>query len=318
MKETWYGSAPLEHLQQRAIYLKLIRNFFDQRNVLEVETPILARSTIPDPNIESIQAFPFGNELCFYLQTSPEFHMKRLLATGSGAIYQLSKVFRQGEVGSKHNPEFTMLEWYQPGFDYKKLMEEVSDLVSLVLKTAPATSMSYQALFQYYLDIDPLNINVQACMACAQSLDLHVSEGHQWTVDNWLDYFMSHIIEPKLGDNRPIFIYDYPRSQAALAKVNEDNPLVAKRFELYFKGIELANGFEELTDPKEQEERFKEDLKTRQRQSQHIPPLDERFIKALSFMPSCSGVALGVDRLMMLALKASSLAEVMSFTIERA
>jgi elongation factor P--(R)-beta-lysine ligase len=257
----------------------------------------------------------------FYLQTSPEFAMKRLLAAGSGPIYQICKVFRQDERGRLHNPEFSMLEWYHPGFNHHMLMDEVDALLCLVLGTTQSKRLTYQTVFENFLGIDPHTISVQQLRQCAISkgIILSTTAMNTITTDDWLDLLMTHCIEPHLGFENPIMIYDYPASKAALATVREDKPIVAERFEVYVCGVELANGYHELTDPDIQLARIKADCEFRKTNGYPEIPISFRFIEALkSGLPDSAGVALGLDRLLMLKLGSHEIQEVISFTTDQA
>ena len=322
MKTKWQPSAPLKNLQLRAHILSQIRGFFAARNVMEVETPLLCHTSVTDPFIQSIPAFfpaqPRAQTQRYYLQTSPEYAMKRLLAAGSGAIYQITKAFRQGEVGRFHNPEFTMLEWYRPGFDHHDLMNEMDELLQLIFKSPAAERKTYAELFQDFLHIDPHSASIEALRNCAG--ENHIVVNTELTDrDSWLNLLLSHCIEPQLGKDRPCFIYDFPATQAALARISQDNPPVAARFEVYMQGIELANGFHELQDAHEQRRRFEKNLATRKQQGLEEVVIDEYFLAALEQgLPDCAGVALGIDRLVMLATSSSQIAEVLSFDFSRA
>jgi len=316
----WRPIATLENLQQRARILERMRAFFAERGLMEVETPLLSAAAISDPHLESFTTRYTGpghaDGLSLYLHTSPEFPMKRLLAAGSGPIYQLCRVFRQGEAGRRHNPEFTLLEWYRPGFDHHQLMDEVEALVAPILGLdGRAERITYRDAFLRFLAIDPLEASLDELRECARGHGVTGFEGEA-NRDVWLDILLTHNIEPELGRNRLCFLYDYPASQAALARLNPDEPRVAERFELYYQGVELANGFHELSDPAEQRKRFEAELEARRELEMELVPLDERFLASLEQLPDCSGVALGVDRLVMLALGANSIAEVMAFTID--
>ncbi|MEE8057696.1 MAG: EF-P lysine aminoacylase EpmA [Pseudomonadales bacterium] len=319
-KDNWRPSASIERLKNRAIILATVRHFFSERNVLEVETPLLARYSVTDPHMDVLTADnPLAEAQRFYLQTSPEYAMKRLLAAGSGAIYQISKAFRRGEQGSRHNPEFTLLEWYRPGFDHFELMDEVAELVVTVLDcNEKFQRLSYREVFQHYLDIDPLLVDCEQLQKIARShTDIQLESDNR---DDWLNVLLAEIIEPKLGVDAPTFIYNYPASQAALAKISTDknNALVAQRFELYVSGIELANGYFELTNTAEQKKRFQQDQKQRKSLGQTEIESDAYLLSAMeSGLPSCAGVALGVDRLVMLAQGARSIADVLAFPVDR-
>lgn len=318
----WQPSASIDTLKQRAHILQKIRTFFIERGVMEVETPLLCHASVTDPHIQSIPALfqslsSHHTETC-YLQTSPEYAMKRLLAAGSGPIFQLTKSFRQGEVGRFHNPEFTMLEWYRPGFDHHQLMNEMDALLQLVLKTPAAERKTYTGLFAELLQIDAHHATIEELKACAAHHQLHVAADIQ-DRDTWLQLLMSKYIEPRIGQEAPCFVYDFPASQAALAKIQPSTPPVASRFEVYFKGIELANGFHELQDVHEQRKRFENNIAERKKLKMSPMPIDEFFLSALAHgLPDCSGVALGIDRLIMLAVHAAAIKDVISFDFERA
>ncbi len=318
---SWRPTAALGALQRRAALLRTAREFFAARGVLEVETPILSAAAVSDPQIESLATHVAGIPAPFYLSTSPEYAMKRLLAAGSGDIYQVCKVFRDAERGRWHNPEFTLIEWYRLGFDDVRLMTEVEALIGEMLAPyrtlAPAERLSYADAFQRYAGVDAhraseaelLDSAARHGIVCRAELDR----------DAKLDLLMGLIVGPRLGLDRPCFIVDYPASQAALARLKPGLPPVAARFELYLDGVELANGFHELIDDGEQRSRFARDLRQREARGQVEPPLDERLLAALAAgLPDCAGVALGFDRLAALALGAPRLAEAMAFTIDNA
>lgn len=318
----WQPTASIEILQQRAQLLKTIRDFFQNRGVLEVETPLISQSTITDPHLHSLTTaliYPGSTKSqCYYLQTSPEFHMKRLLAAGSGAIFQICKAFRNDESGRLHNAEFTMLEWYRPGYDHHRLMDEMDELLQLILQCPSAERISYRELFQKYLSIDiaSATLNDLQIIAKRQLGTLTFEDDNR---DTWLNLLMSHCIEPQLGHQQPCFIYNYPATQAALAKISQDENPVAERFEVYVKGVELANGFHELSDAIEQRRRFEKDNKQREELDLPIIPLDEYFLQALANgFPDCAGVALGVDRLLMLTAGESHIEKVLSFPVQSA
>lgn len=318
----WQPSASIENLRKRAAIIKQIRDFFTARGVMEVETPIMCHTSVTDPFIQSIpalfQAHPEENETRYYLQTSPEYAMKRLLAAESGAIFQITKSFRQGEVGRLHNPEFTMLEWYRPAFDHHQLMDEMDELLQLVLTMPPANRMTYAELFQTHLHINPHLASCDELAACAQANHVSIATDIH-DKDTWLNILMSHCIEPHLGQDKPIFVYDFPASQAALARIQNTNPPVASRFEVYVKGMELANGFHELQHAEEQRKRFENNLLARKSLGLNELVIDEYFIAALKHgLPDCAGVALGIDRLIMIAINGSTIADVLSFDFSRA
>jgi elongation factor P--(R)-beta-lysine ligase len=288
------------NLPLRAKTLAKIRDFFAKRNVIEVETPLLSHSTNPAPHLNSF------NIDDLYLQTSPEFAMKRLLAADSGDIYQICKAFRKDELGRLHNPEFTILEWYRIEFNHYDLMNEVDEFLQLIINAHEAERFTYAQIFEDSFQVNPHTCNIEQLKSIAQENNLTVSNLPD-DLDTWLQLLFTHLIEPKLGAENPVFIYDFPESQAMLARVRDENPKVASRFEVYFKGIELANGFHELNNIQEQRKRFMQDLDKRQELSLSPIPLDENFLAALPDLPDCSGVALGIDRLLLLAADSSSL-----------
>jgi lysyl-tRNA synthetase class 2 len=316
----WQPTASLEMLRTRAGLLAGIRRFFAEREVLEVETPVCARSGTTDPAIESLHtryiAPGAADGVRLYLQTSPEFPMKRLLAAGSGPIYQICHVFRNGELGRRHNPEFTLLEWYRPGFDHLALMDEVTSLVGELLPGGRAEErLSYREAYERYLQIDPHSATIETLRHCAleqgivgaEALDLESRDG-------WLDLLLSHLIEPHLGRGRLTYLYNYPASQAALSRIRPGYPPLAERFELYLEGMEIANGFHELSDTKEQRERFEADNKTRQARGQATVEMDRQLLAALEAgLPDCAGVALGVDRLLMVLTGQPDIRQVLAF-----
>lgn len=313
----WGPTASLTNLQLRSRILATIRLFFAERHVWEVETPLLACSTATDPHIGSlvVPMMHGKNITTHYLQTSPEFAMKRLLAAGSGSIYQIAKAFRAEEQGRLHHTEFTLLEWYRTGFNHHQLMDEMDALLHRVLKTKPAKRLSYRQIFQQYLNIDPLLASIEELATCAHQQGLkEIKNTDANDIDFWRHLLMSHFIEPNLGKDRPVFIIDFPASQAALAKIRYDDPPVAERFEVYFQGVELANGYHELSDAIEQKCRFLADNQRRQELNLPQIPPDEYLLAALTHgFPDCAGVALGVDRLVMLALKENAIEDVISF-----
>lgn len=310
-------------LKTRARLLQRIRAFFQAREVLEVETPILSSAAVTDPHIESYAIRDPQHGKPRYLHTSPEFAMKRLLAAGSGSIYQLCKVFRQGELGRRHNPEFTLLEWYRPGFDHQQLMAEVESLLRELLEgyltLGETRYLTYRDAFLQYAGLDPHTASVNQLQAKVKEQGIDVTGLTDTDKDPWLDVLMTHVVEPALPRDCPVFIVDYPASQAALARIRQDNPPVAERFELYIYGMELANGFHELTDAKEQRQRFEADNRARQAVGLDPMPMDEHLLAALETgLPDCAGVALGFDRLVMLAAGTRSISEVLTFDAERA
>lgn len=287
----WRPSCSLQALQARAELLRDVREFFHQRGVLEAQTAVLAAATVTEPAVESLAVPGIG-----YLQTSPEYQLKRLLAAGAPSIYQLGPVFRAGEAGRRHNPEFTMLEWYRLGWSDGELMAEVAEVVSLALGPGATRSVTYNQV----VALAPADLGV-AGLDLRQALDLRFASGVN-----------------ALGPGR-WFITDYPADQAALARLRDSDPTVAARFELVVDGLELANGYWELGDAAALRRRFETDLAVRERRGQARPPLDERFLAAMAAgLPPCAGVALGFDRLLMLKLGAPGLADVMPFPVDRA
>ncbi|WP_163932042.1 elongation factor P--(R)-beta-lysine ligase [Paraferrimonas sp. SM1919] len=319
----WQPSVDIKTLHARSEIIQKIRQFFLSKGVLEVDTPAFSQHSITDLHLHPFTSqmvapgYPHGKTL--YLQTSPEFHMKRLLAAGSGPIYQICKAFRNEENGRFHNPEFTMLEWYRPGFNDKQLMAEMAELLQLVLGCDRVDSLSYQQAFIEHLQLDPLEATLAQLKQLSSSLGFADIAAIEEDKDTLLQLLFSQCIEPQIAQIRPCFIYDFPASQAALAKIDRLDDRVAKRFEVYFKGVELANGFDELTDAKEQLARFENDNIKRQQAGLTQLPIDQYLIAALADgFPDCAGVALGVDRLLMLALNKHHISEVISFNIERA
>lgn len=320
----WRPCASPQTLHARAELLARLRAFFAGRGVLEVETPLLSRAGSTDPALASFRTrytgpgAPSGAER--WLPTSPELHMKRLLAAGSGPIYQVCKVFRDGESGRLHNPEFTMLEWYRPGFDHHQLMDEVEALVRVLLAPyrdcPPALRLSYGEAFERFCGLDPHAATEAELARRAEEQGIRAPSGLEGR-DGWLDLLLTHTVEPALRAHALCLIYDYPASQAALARVRSGAPPVAERFELYLDGIELANGFHELGDADEQARRFDADLA--RRAPGPCPPADDRLLDALRHgLPDCAGVALGLDRLLMLALQLPDLARTLAFPWDRA
>jgi lysyl-tRNA synthetase class 2 len=319
----WRPSASIEVLRERALVLQKIRQFFAQREVLEVDTPVLSHASVTDAHLHSFCTqftHPFSPQAStLYLQTSPEFAMKRLLCAGSGAIYQICKSFRNEEAGRFHNPEFTMLEWYRPGFDHLQLMTEIDELIQMVVGCDSAERVTYQDVFKQYLGYCPLTATLTDIKTLASQYGYAEIAANENEKDTLLMLLFSQHVEPKIGQDRPCFVMNFPASQAALARINPTNPLVAERFELYFKGIELANGFHELTDGPEQLRRFEQDNVKRQHMGLEIMPIDHNFIAAIDYgLPACAGVALGIDRLLMLALNYSEIDQVIAFENSRA
>ncbi|MBE0364934.1 lysyl-tRNA synthetase, class II [Pseudoalteromonas ulvae UL12] len=319
----WQPSSSNQHLRKRAAIIRQIREFFYQRNVLEVDTPLLSQASVTDVHLSSFSTEfvgpGFAKGLTLYLQTSPEFAMKRLLAADLGAIYQLGKAFRNEEAGRHHNPEFTMLEWYRPGFDHFDLMQEISELLTVVLGTTKVQRLTYQQAFEQVLSVDPLSATLEQLQQICQQQGFAEIAAHETDRDTLLQLLFSMCVETQIGQTEPCFVYHFPATQAALAQLCPENNQVAERFELYYKNMELANGFHELTDADEQLKRFNEDNIKRRAAGRHEVPIDRNLIAALeSGIEPCAGVAIGVDRLIMLALECTHIKEVLSFDVTRA
>ncbi|WP_068546975.1 elongation factor P--(R)-beta-lysine ligase [Thalassotalea crassostreae] len=322
----WQPSASIENLRHRADILAKIRTFFTAKNVLEVDTQALSHATVTDLHLVSFETrfIDTGanqeSAQTLYLQTSPEFAMKRLLAANSGCIYQICKAFRNEESGRHHNPEFTMLEWYRVGFNHFDLMNEVAELILLVLDCEQPLQKTYQQVFIEHVGVDPLEATIEQLKAVTIEHRLNADWiQREDNKDTILQFLFAELVESKIANDAPCFVYNYPSTQAALAKISASDNRVAERFELFYRGIELANGFNELTDSAEQECRFNADNKLRKRYQLTEKPVDKNLISALSFgLPDCAGVALGIDRLVMLALNASNIDDVIAFPINKA
>ena len=317
----WQPSASIKNLLTRAKLIEEIRRFFTDRGLLEVETPVLSEFGVTDVHLATFSTefiSPFGEQSkTLWLSTSPEYHMKRLLAAGSGPIFQIGKVFRNEEAGNRHNPEFTMLEWYRPHFDMYRLINEVDDLLQQILECPPAESMSYQFAFQQYVGLDPLSADLSELVEKAKKYQLMGAENE--SRDTLLQFLFSAVVEPQIGQEAPVVVYHFPASQAALAQISSEDLRVAERFEFYYKGLELANGFHELSDAREQLRRFQQDNLQREKMGLPVRAIDTRLLSALqASIPNCSGVALGVDRLLMIAMGAEHIKEVISFAIDNA
>jgi lysyl-tRNA synthetase class 2 len=295
----------------------LIRTFFAERGVLEVETPILGEAGNTEPNIESFST-TFGGHVAAgsrerWLRTSPEHALKRLVASGFGDCYELGRVFRNGEAGRRHNPEFTMLEWYRVGFDHRRLMRETTALVLAALASkgwsADVVETSYRDLFAE-LGVDPFAATIEDLRAPLAEFGIDPAGLSR---DDWLDLLITHRIQPAFPKDRITVVHDFPASQCALARIRDSDPPVAERFELFLGTYELANGYHELTDAKEQRARFENDNARRRARGQREVSIDERFLDALPQMPACAGVALGVERLLMVLADTDDIADVIAF-----
>jgi len=343
----WPPAASLETLRIRARLLSAVRSFFDERGYWEVDTPLVSQERVIDANLDPFVAMSETEarsnskpSRALFLQTSPEFAMKRLLAAGADAIYQLSHVFRQGELGRLHNPEFTMVEWYRVGDSHLAQMQIVEELVLAAFAavreaaigreptifvppppapSAPFLRTTYRAALATHAGADLAVMDVPALAAWSRERQLHPPPGLEAdNRDDWLNWLLAELVEPHLGRDRPEFVCDYPASQASLARIRAESPPVAERFELYYHGIELCNGYHELPDAQELRRRIEDESKRRSSRGQPPLPVPERLLNAMeSGLPDCAGVALGFDRLFMLALGAHSVHEVLPFSFEQ-
>ena len=321
---SWQPSAGFDALRLRAALNATIRAFFAERGVTEVETPVLSHAGNTDPNIASF-SLQFsgrtdGGPRTRWLRTSPEFALKRLVAAGFGDCYELGRVFRDGEAGGRHNPEFTMLEWYRVGWDHRRLALEVAELIgealALVGARAQVQVTDFHALYRERLGVDASNAS---CDELRDALgEVHI-DAAGLTRDDWLDLLMTHRLQPAFEPGRLLVVHDYPASQCALAKLCPGDPPVAERFELYLGPLEIANGYHELTDAAEQRARFERDVRVRGERGHAAPPVDEHLLDALAGgLPDCAGVAVGVDRVLMAMLRTSAIADVVAFDFARA
>ena len=317
----WRPTASLAALRRRATALQATREFFHARNVLEVETPVMVNAPVSDVNIGSVKAEVPGHAgPPLYLHTSPEYAMKRLLAAGAGDIFQVCHVFRGAERGRQHNPEFTMVEWYRLGYSLERLMGEVADLVRTLLdRDLPVELVSYRDAVRRHAGLDPLDAPREELLRAARSLGLDARHAREAGRDELLDLIVGAQVGPALGTTSLTFVHRYPASQAALARLDAEDPRLALRFELYHHGVELANGYHELTNAAEQRMRFSADQQARTARGLPLATLDQQLLAALEAgLPDCAGVALGFDRVLMLALDAASIDEVLAFPTERA
>jgi lysyl-tRNA synthetase class 2 len=317
----WCPTASNGALRERATALRNTREFFFARQVLEVETPALINAPVSDVNLGNVRAQMAGSDAPLFLHTSPEYAMKRLLAAGSGDIYQICHVYRGAERGRQHNPEFTMLEWYRLGFSLEQLMREVAELARELLgqPQLPVEFVSYREAVRLHAGFDPLDADSSELQRAAQLLGLDAAHAAKAGRDELLDLIVGAQVGPALGASSLTFLHRYPASQAALARLDPDDPRVALRFELYHRGVELANGYHELTSGAEQRMRFAVDQHSRKARGLPTFELDVHLLAALdSGLPDCAGVALGFDRVLMLAMNAASIDEVIAFPTERA
>ncbi|RIZ70782.1 MAG: EF-P lysine aminoacylase GenX [Methylococcales bacterium] len=325
MQSDWQPSCSIELLRLRAQLLAEIRGFFSARAVLEVETPLLSYSSGTDPQLDFFTSdycsYPLQQTL--YLQTSPEFAMKRLLAAGSGSIYQICKAFRNGESGRTHNPEFTIIEWYSVDFTLTQLMDEIADLIAVLFKDRyqleTTQRISYQEVFYKNTGLDPLLFNYEQYSAYAlKSESPEAIELCKADHNAWLDFIFSHHIQPSMGKNALCMVYGYPACQSSLARINKDNSKVTDRVEIFINGIELGNGYYELTDAQEQNQRFDKEIELRQQSNRPIIVKNTQLIAALEAgLPECSGMAIGIDRLLMVLTKNNHIEDVIPFSLAR-
>ena len=327
----WKPACDIELLRLRASVLSAIRAFFEQRSVLEVETPLLCHATGTDPQLDFFSSYYHcvPNEKGIkdkemFLQTSPEFAMKRLLAAGSGSIFQICKAFRNGESGRLHNPEFSILEWYRVGFSLEQLMDEVAELISQLMKNhcnlEPVYKVSYRELFEQVTGLNPLVFCQESyahyALENAMSDAVSICENDHAM---WLDLIFSFKVQPFLANQKISMVYGYPAVQASLARTNQENSLIADRFEVFINGVEIGNGFFELSDAKEQEQRFDQEIESRRSKGLPLVKKDRLFLGALqSGLPDCSGIALGLDRLLMIIANVETLNDVMAFPFGKA
>jgi len=319
MKTKWQPAVSFEMLLARARLLEKLRKFMNKHGILEVETPILVDAAVSDPHIESFETalqYPGGRHIRkHFLHTSPEYAMKRLLASGSGPIYQICRVFRDNEIGKYHNPEFTMLEWYRPEYDHHQLMDELDELLQ-VLNFKPAQKKTYAEVFKEKTDLDPHTTALVELQKTATDYG-YTAQGDERSV--LLDFIFSHCVCDHIGHECPHMIYDFPVVQSALARIRHSDPPVAERFELFIHGLEIANGSHELCDAGEQKKRFVQDNLQREKSGKPEVFIDEKFIEALKYgLPPCAGVAVGVDRLLMAMHHCTDIREVIAFPVDRA
>lgn len=323
---SWRPTASLENLQRRSQITQAVRQFFLGRDFWEVETPLLSQDTVVDTHLDPVPvsvgwdpARPTSGET-YYLQTSPEFAMKRLVAAGAEAIFQITKAFRLAEEGSQHNVEFTLVEWYRVGDGLEAGMQLLSDLAEAVLGRGPAERITYQALFQQHIDLDPLTVSLEDLRLACQERQICVPASFDESDrDGLLELLLSEAIQPKLGLQQPLILYGYPASQAALARLGEEDQRVASRFELFVDGMELANGYDELQNADVLIARNQANNAARSRLGKPLLPSNSRLLQAMqSGLPVCSGCALGLDRLVMVALGAESIDQVIPFPIRQA
>ena len=319
MSDHWQPGVSLEMLGLRAGLMQQIRSFMSARGILEVDTPVLSQYAVTDPTLRSFSTSfqpPAGKDThTLFLSPSPEFAMKRLLAYGSGPIYQISHVFRNAEAGRLHNPEFTMLEWYRPGFDEHGLMDEI-DALLLELHISSAHRHKYAEVFEQATGMNPHSTDIILLQQAAREHGLVTMMEDRAGL---LDFLFNRLVAERLGYDRPVFIHDYPGCQCALARISTDHPAVSRRFELFINGMEIANGFYELADAEEQRRRFAEDNLRRRQTGMPEVPIDEHLLQALNHgLPDCAGVAMGIDRLLMARQGCDDVRQVIAFPIDAA
>jgi elongation factor P--(R)-beta-lysine ligase len=313
-------TAPWENLRRRAEMLRRLREFFRRHDMLEVETPVLSADTVVDRHLDPFCVEAPTLSRPFWLQTSPEFGMKRLLAAGGPSMYQITRAFRQEELGPLHNPEFTMVEWYRLSDDMPAGIQFLSDLCEEMLACGPAERLSYAEAFRRFVGLDPHAADCRELIAAARDSAIVAPETMAADDrDGWLDLLLAERVQPHLGVGRPAIVYDFPASQAALAQVRGESPPLAERFELYADGLELANGYHELSEPRELRRRAAEANRQRMADGKRPLPEDNRMLAAMEAgLPPVTGVALGFDRLVMIACGAKTLGEVVAFPFDRA
>lgn len=328
LQADWRPSCAVDLLRKRAWMLAAVRAYFSRQQVMEVETPVLCHTVGTDPYLDYFSsALKFegsGPDCRLYLQTSPEFSMKRLLAAGSGSIYQICKAYRNGESGRFHNPEFTILEWYRLGFDLHRLMDDIDRLVGHVFGLSgpgrDSERISYQQVFMQQVGFDPVLAEIADFKRFADRIGEPLAVnlcGND--IRLWQEYLFACRVQPHLGKQGLCFVYDYPANQCALARIRPDDARLAQRVEVFYRGMELVNGFHELDCETEQRARFERDLEIRKQSGKDLPVIDERFLAALKAgLPDCSGAALGLDRLLMCLMNQDSINAVLSFSLSRA
>jgi lysyl-tRNA synthetase class 2 len=318
--------ASWENLKRRADLLRRLRDFFDRRGFLEVDTPLLSADTVVDRHLDPLRVTMFDDPRepdrghTLWLQTSPEFAMKRLMAAGATALYQVTHAFRGGECGRLHNPEFTIAEWYRVGDDLQAGMKLLSDLADELLHMGAAERLTYRDAFRQHTGMDVFAVDTAGLVAAVRERGLALPAGlDPHDADAWLDLLLVECVEPHLGRHRPTILYDYPASQAALARVRDGDPSVAERFELYVRGVELANGYHELLDASILRARNRTVNEHRRKDGKYPLPEESRLLAAMDQgLPPCTGVALGFDRAVMLAVGAAELSDVLAFPLSRA